>query len=819
MQRLILIGFVCYNIFQLISDYVILKGQLSIASYIKIVSIFAGSGLVLYIKGKPYEDISVNKPAVHWLMWASISIIPIVCRMLGLPTEVALDGFDLATLYLICGIMVAAAGMPFVISTSVVTTICWFYSIAVLSFYPKYIPCSPDKLVSWDEARLDVLKWALYGILGNIMFVLIGYKLELNEKHSYILTNRLKQESVDLQMQLERVKFFNSQDKKSNKQEAVLIDPEQIKIKELLGTGGFGEVKLAEYLSTQVAVKLLKKDMSEEVMKEFHDESAIMSSMRHPNIVLFMGVVVYPPMLVMELMPKGSVFKILHVDKTKLDWTLILKMAADAAKGMSFLHGHDPVIVHRDLKSLNLLVSRDWNVKVSDFGLSSLKNSLYQKKKPTQDASPGSGPPGPRPAEELGTLAWSAPEVFNNKIVTEKADVYSFGVIIYELLTKLVPYTGISNHAIIHLVTVGKRPTDVMPAPDAPHLTKLKPIMEACWQEDPDARPTFPQILEQLQELISANFNVPEGQSWEDMVIVPLSSQYRDALEIEGLSININELVLGPKIGKGSYATVYEGKYSGTHVAIKETMFELTTAEVLDEFIKECAVMKKLRHPNIVLFMGSCSSETKLYMVTELMVRGSIHQIYQNNPNDCKQKGHALKVLKMAADGCRGMQYLHSLQPPLIHRDIKSPNVLVDEHFTAKMADFGLSKFKDSTKTMTQCGSPLWVAPEVLRGERFGEPCDVYSFGIILWELFAWQEPYPELSSVVVMRGVASGKLRPNLLDNCPPKYSELMVKMWAQEPEERPLFKDCLKALEKLIKEFEKAKTDEGKPPSPTNS
>jgi serine/threonine protein kinase len=101
--------------------------------------------------------------------------------------------------------------------------------------------------------------------------------------------------------------------------------------------------------------------------------------------------------------------------------------------------------------------------------------------------------------------------------------------------------------------------------------------------------------------------------------------------------------------------------------------------------------------------------------------------------------------------------------------------------------------------------SPLWVAPEVLRGERFGEPCDVYSFGIILWELFAWQEPYPDLSSVVVMRGVASGKLRPTPLENCPTIYSELMQRMWTQEPSERPLFKECLKIIEKLIKESER--------------
>jgi serine/threonine protein kinase len=87
-------------------------------------------------------------------------------------------------------------------------------------------------------------------------------------------------------------------------------------------------------------------------------------------------------------------------------------------------------------------------------------------------------------------------------------------------------------------------------------------------------------------------------------------------------------------------------------------------------------------------------------------------------------------------------------------RDLKSQNILLDDRMRTKIADFGLSKFREVGKTMSICGSPLWVAPEVLRGEKYSTPCDVYSFSIIVWEVLAWSEPYPNMGSTEVMKGI-----------------------------------------------------------------
>jgi serine/threonine protein kinase len=145
----------------------------------------------------------------------------------------------------------------------------------------------------------------------------------------------------------------------------------------------------------------------------------------------------------------------------------------------------------------------------------------------------------------------------------------------------------------------------------------------------------------------------------------------------------------------------------------------------------------------------------------------------------------------------RGMAYLHGLNPPLIHRDLKSPNIMVDSHWVSKIGDFGLSRIKDETKTMTKCGSPLWVAPEVLHGERFSEGCDIYSFAIIVWEIIAWSEPYPNMSSKQVMKQVALNDLRPTIPPETPAGLGHLLTMCWKRNPKERPSFTNILEQLE----------------------
>lgn len=141
----------------------------------------------------------------------------------------------------------------------------------------------------------------------------------------------------------------------------------------------------------------------------------------------------------------------------------------------------------------------------------------------------------------------------------------------------------------------------------------------------------------------------------------------------------------------------------------------------------------------------------QLMLVTELLERGSLYRLYHTQPRPEPAKAALLHAVRVARDVARGVAYLHARD--IVHRDLKSPNVLLSHSGQAKVGDFGLSRVKDLTRTMTKCGSALWCAPEVLRAERFTERCDIYSFAIIVFELLAWEEPFEGMPAMEASRG------------------------------------------------------------------
>ena len=161
------------------------------------------------------------------------------------------------------------------------------------------------------------------------------------------------------------------------------------------------------------------------------------------------------------------------------------------------------------------------------------------------------------------------------------------------------------------------------------------------------------------------------------------------------------------------------------------------------------------------------------------------------------------KALDLANDICQGGSYLHRHDPPIIHRDLKSENVLVDSNFVAKITDFGQSRFQnDGGRTMTACGSPLWTAPEVIRGEKYSEKADVYSFAIILYELLTWSPPYPNDNPHFVMMKVASEGYRMTISDEFDPFFHKILTMSWHADPAERPSFEGLHDMIEECHKE-----------------
>ncbi|XVF39660.1 hypothetical protein PTKIN_Ptkin01aG0051200 [Pterospermum kingtungense] len=282
---------------------------------------------------------------------------------------------------------------------------------------------------------------------------------------------------------------------------------------------------------------------------------------------------------------------------------------------------------------------------------------------------------------------------------------------------------------------------------------------------------------------------------------IPRYINLEPSLAMDWLEIPWDELHIKERIGAGSFGTVHRAEWHGSDVAVKVLTVQDFHDDQLKEFLREVAIMKRVRHPNVVLFMGSVTKRPHLSIVTEYLPRGSLYRLIHK-----PAAGETLdqrRRLRMALDVAKGVNYLHCLNPPIVHWDLKSPNLLVDKNWTVKVCDFGLSRFKADTfiSSKSVAGTPEWMAPEFLRGEPSNEKSDVYSFGVILWEFITMQQPWSGLGPAQVVGAVAFQNRRLTIPPNTPPKLAALMESCWADDPDQRPSFANIVEALKKLLK------------------
>jgi len=252
---------------------------------------------------------------------------------------------------------------------------------------------------------------------------------------------------------------------------------------------------------------------------------------------------------------------------------------------------------------------------------------------------------------------------------------------------------------------------------------------------------------------------------------------------------------LGSQVGLGSYGVVYKGKWKGVQVAVKRFIKQKLDEASLLDFRAEISIMAELHHPNIILYIGACLKRPNLCIVTEFAKHGSLSDVLQNSAIKLPYQ-QRLKLLQSAA---KGINYLHSLHPSIVHRDLKASNLLVDEDWNAKVADFGFARIKEENSTMTRCGTPSYTAPEVIRGEKYGEKADVYSFGIIMWQVLTRNQPFAGRNFMGVSLDVLEGK-RPQIPQECPKAFKKTMKRCWHAEAAKRPSMEEVLTFFESAI-------------------
>ncbi|KAG1326366.1 hypothetical protein COCNU_01G003000 [Cocos nucifera] len=272
-----------------------------------------------------------------------------------------------------------------------------------------------------------------------------------------------------------------------------------------------------------------------------------------------------------------------------------------------------------------------------------------------------------------------------------------------------------------------------------------------------------------------------ENSKSPSRVTIPRCFSLEPSLAMDWLEISWDELEMKERIGAGSFGTVYCAEWHGSDVAVKVLSDQDFHEDKLKEFLREVAIMKRVRHPNVVLFMGAVIKHPHLSIVTEYLPRGSLYCLINR-----AAAGEILDLrrrLRMALDVAKGINYLHCLNPPIVHWDLRSPNLLVDKNWSVKVCDFGLSRFKANTfiSSKSVAGTPEWMAPEFLRGEPSNEKSDVYGFGVILWELLTMQQPWRGLSPAQVVGAVAFQNRRLTIPQNICPLLAALVESCWAE--------------------------------------
>ncbi|MBA0564762.1 hypothetical protein Golob_009675 [Gossypium lobatum] len=557
--------------------------------------------------------------------------------------------------------------------------------------------------------------------------------------------------------------------------------------------------------------------------------------------------------IVYELMPNGSLETQLHGPSrgSSLTWDMRMKIALDTARGLEHLHEHcNPPVIHRDLKSSNILLDSAFNAKLSDFGLA-VTDAAQNKNN----------------LKLSGTLGYVAPEYLLDGKLTDKSDVYAFGVVLLELLFGRKPVEklaraqcqSIVTWAMPQLTDRSKLPSIVDPVirdtMDLKHLYQVAAVAVLCVQPEPSYRPLITDVLHSLIPLVPMELGgtlrihrkkkknnseklltQADDQSLEDaekgVALSPSSffakcnslstlslkgfASFIDYKMIEKATKNFDKINI---LDESGFKLVYKAILdNGTEVAVKK-VFCLTKG-IQREFENEVKLLSRFHHSNVISSYGYSIENETGFVVYELMHNGSLETQLHGPSRGSQLSWH--RRLKIALDIARGLQYLNELCiPPIIHRNLKPSTILLDSNFNAKISDFGMAavvaggggKEGGLSRSLNFLGKTGPIAPESILNGILTDMSDVYAFGVILLELVLGRKAL-EMSEVsgqeCLARGVLTDRhVMPNFVDpvirgtmsvNHLNQVGVIAYLCLEDEPKYRPLITDILNSLVPLV-------------------
>jgi len=332
---------------------------------------------------------------------------------------------------------------------------------------------------------------------------------------------------------------------------------------------------------------------------------------------------------------------------------------------------------------------------------------------------------------------------------------------------------------------------------------KSKP-QEANIEMSPPPRPgTEMDTFESSSPYQPIGFSSSESSSKASIIFDARGSvlmNRRGSLDADSWTIPFKDLKTETEVGRGAFGVVYKGKWQGIQVAIKQFVLDKDEVSItkIKEFIAEAELMMKLKgHPNITQLLGICFEP--LCLVTEFVENGSLRKFLSSDaPMDTEMQ------IQIARDIAAGMLYLH--REGVIHRDLAARNILLDSKMRAKVSDFGMSRIVDThsdvNKTGANIGPVRWMAPEAMRERLYNKKTDIWSFGVVVYEIITRKVPYSDADVINIATSVVLGErsLVPEI-EKDQHMYPEVLVKIiqvcLKHSPQDRPLFDNIINVFD----------------------
>ncbi|KAK9069787.1 hypothetical protein SSX86_010183 [Deinandra increscens subsp. villosa] len=643
----------------------------------------------------------------------------------------------------------------------------------------------------------------------------------------------------------------------------------------VIGKGGFGKVYKADMvIGSSVVTAAIKRldSMSQQGATEFWTEAEMLSKFRQCNIVSLIGYCNHESemILVYEYISNGTLDDHLHKLNTSLSWIQRLNICIGAGRGLHYLHtgtGMHSGIIHRDVKSSNILLDENWGAKISDFGLS--------KVCPTNQPSTHVN------THIKGTYGYIDPNYFQTGMLTRKSDVYAFGVVLLEVLCRTRVLDGRLYGEDRNLATWAQ---DSIKEGKSKHiidfhirgeislkcLKEFVKIVEMCLHNLPKHRITMAEAVVSLERvlLLQEKFN-KELQSagitlFDRMVnLLPFSFNKENSVQDDSkLSSDSKDNTKSPEmkgdpahfqspspsvtvfefadlekatrnfspdllLGEGGFGEVFLGwveqntlapSKQGAGIAIAVKRLNKKSLDGHREWLTEVNLLGQLAHPNIIRLLGFCMDDDERLLVYEYMPNKSLDRFLFSDTAEGLSWGTRLLIMIGVV---RGVTYLHSAN--LIFRGLKCFNILLDEDFNAKLGDFGLVKCGSvsgeshvSTRVMGTCG---YAAPEYISTGHLTIKNDIYGLGVVLLEsatgrkVIDFSRPDEDRSLVEWATKIQSKRRNvKKIMDPClgynyplqgASKYVALAFRCLADKPKDRPSSEEVLQSLEHIYANY----------------